>query len=214
MEHDFWHQRWANNQIGFHEPAANPLLIEHFAALALAKGSRVLLPLCGKTLDIAWLLKAGYQVVGVELSEVAVQQLFAEQGKTPRIDSLSTTLKCYESGDLRVFVGDIFELSAQRLGPVDAIYDRAALVALPPGMRPDYARHLTQISAHAPQLLISFDYEQSLLPGPPFSVPLDELTELYGAHYRLQQRVRQPLNGGLKGQCPADEVVWLLQPTG
>ena len=212
MEHSFWHDRWATNQIGFHQPAANPLLVTHCAALALPSAGRVLLPLCGKTLDIAWLLAAGYRVVGVELSELAVQQLFAELGATPRIQVLNDALQRYETGNLTVFVGDIFALNREQLGPVDAIYDRAALVALPATLRPRYASHLTAISAGARQLLISFDYEQSQLPGPPFAVLAEELSELYGQHYELQALARQPLTGGLKGQCPADEVVWLLQP--
>lgn len=212
MEHSFWHDRWATNQIGFHQPAANPLLVTHCAALALPSTGRVLLPLCGKTLDIAWLLAAGYQVVGVELSELAVQQLFAELGATPCIQVLNDALQRYETDKLTVFVGDIFALNREQLGPVDAIYDRAALVALPATLRPRYASHLTAISAGARQLLISFDYEQSQLPGPPFAVLAEELSELYGRHYELQALARQPLAGGLKGQCPADEVVWLLQP--
>ena len=212
MEHGFWHDRWATNQIGFHQPAANPLLVTHCAALALPSAGRVLLPLCGKTLDIAWLLAAGYRVVGVELSELAVQQLFAELGATPRIQVLNDALQRYETDYLTVFVGDIFALNREQLGPVDAIYDRAALVALPATLRPRYASHLTAISAGARQLLISFDYEQSQLPGPPFAVLTEELSELYGQHYELQALARQPLTGGLKGQCPADEVVWLLQP--
>lgn len=212
MEHAFWHDRWATNQIGFHEPQVNPLLVEHFAALALPPGSRLLLPLCGKTLDIAWLLAAGHRVVGVELSELAVQQLFAELGATPRIQVLNDALKRYETDELRVFAGDIFALSRDLLGPVDAIYDRAALVALPATMRPRYAAHLSEIGAAAPQLLISFDYEQSQLPGPPFAVLAEELAVLYGQRYQLQQLARQALAGGLKGQCPADEVVWRLRP--
>ncbi len=212
MEHSFWHDRWATNQIGFHQPAANPLLVTHCAALALPSAGRVLLPLCGKTLDIAWLLAAGYRVVGVELSELAVQQLFAELGATPRIQVLNDALQRYETDNLTVFVGDIFALNREQLGPVDAIYDRAALVALPATLRSRYASHLTAISAGARQLLISFDYEQSQLPGPPFAVLAEELSELYGQHYELQALARQPLTGGLKGQCPADEVVWLLQP--
>ena len=212
MEHGFWHNRWATNQIGFHEPQVNPLLVEHFAALALPPGSRLLLPLCGKTLDIAWLLAAGHRVVGVELSELAVQQLFAELGATPRIQVLSDALKRYETDELTVFVGDIFALSRDLLGPVNAIYDRAALVALPATMRPRYAAHLSEVGACAPQLLISFDYEQSQLPGPPFAVLAEELAVLYGQRYQLQQLARQALAGGLKGQCPADEVVWRLQP--
>ena len=212
MEHSFWHDRWATNQIGFHQPAANPLLVTHCAALALPSAGRVLLPLCGKTLDIAWLLAAGYRVVGVELSELAVQQLFAELGATPCIQVLNDALQRYETDKLTVFVGDIFALNREQLGPVDAIYDRAALVALPAALRPRYASHLTAISAGARQLLISFDYEQSQLPGPPFAVLAEELTELYGQHYQLQPLARQPLAGGLKGRCPADEMVWLLQP--
>ena len=212
MEHSFWHDRWATNQIGFHEPAANPLLVTHCAALALPGAGRVLLPLCGKTLDIAWLLAAGYRVVGVELSELAVQQLFAELGATPRIQVLNDALQRYETDNLTVFVGDIFALNRELLGSVDAIYDRAALVALPATLRSRYASHLTAISTGARQLLISFDYEQSQLPGPPFAVLAEELSELYGQHYELQALARQPLAGGLKGQCPADEVVWLLQP--
>ncbi len=179
MEHSFWHDRWATNQIGFHQPAANPLLVTHCAALALPSAGRVLLPLCGKTLDIAWLLAAGYRVVGVELSELAVQQLFAELGATPRIQVLNDALQRYETDNLTVFVGDIFALNRELLGPVDAIYDRAALVALPATLRPRYASHLTAISAGARQLLISFDYEQSQLPGPPFAVLAEELSELY-----------------------------------
>ena len=159
MEHSFWHDRWATNQIGFHQPAANPLLVTHCAALALPSAGRVLLPLCGKTLDIAWLLAAGYQVVGVELSELAVQQLFAELGATPCIQVLNDALQRYETDKLTVFVGDIFALNREQLGPVDAIYDRAALVALPATLRSRYASHLTAISAGARQLLISFDYE-------------------------------------------------------
>ena len=212
MEHSFWHDRWATNQIGFHQPAANPLLVTHCAALALPSAGRVLLPLCGKTLDIAWLLAAGYRVVGVELSELAVQQLFAELGATPRIQVLNDALQRYETDKLTVFVGDIFALNRELLGSVDAIYDRAALVALPATLRPRYASHLTAISAGARQLLVSFDYEQSQLPGPPFAVLAEELSELYGQHYQLQALARQPLTRGLKGQCPADEVVWLLQP--
>ncbi|WP_394559796.1 thiopurine S-methyltransferase [Aquipseudomonas alcaligenes] len=211
MEHDFWHSRWASGQIGFHLPSANPLLTRHFAALDLTPGSRVLLPLCGKSLDIAWLLDAGHPVVGVELSELAVQQLFAELGCTPRITRVNADLQSYETDGLTLFVGDIFTLSRALMGPVAAIYDRAALVALPPTMRQRYANHLAEISARAPQLLISFDYDQSQLPGPPFAVPASELAQLYGSHYRLQQLASQPLEGGLKGQCPATEVVWYLQ---
>ena len=135
MEHSFWHDRWATNQIGFHQPAANPLLVTHCAALALPSAGRVLLPLCGKTLDIAWLLAAGYQVVGVELSELAVQQLFTELGATPHIQVLNDALQRYETDKLTVFVGDIFALSR---APLRAATRRnaASRPASPPTSRP------------------------------------------------------------------------------
>ena len=211
MEHDFWHRRWASNEIGFHQPEANPLLARHLPALQLAAGARIFLPLCGKTLDIGWLLARGYRVVGAELSELAVQQLFAELGVVPQV-SRHGALGCYQAPGLDIFVGDIFALDAATLGAVDALYDRAALVALPMPLRARYAAHLQQLGGRAPQLLISFEYDQSQLPGPPFAVPAEQLEAFYAAHYRLQLLERQALAGGLKGQCAADELVWLLQP--
>jgi len=212
LEHDFWHRRWAKNQIPFHEPQAHPLLLKHLPALALPAGSRLFLPLCGKTLDIGWLLAAGYRVVGAELSELAVQQLFEELEQTPSVSSLDSGLSLYQGPDLDVFVGDIFALDSDRLGSVEAVYDRAALIALPEAMRARYARQIGELSGKAAQLLISIEYDQTRQPGPPFSVAAPELQQLYGEDYRLQLLERLPLEGGLKRLCPADELVWHLQP--
>ena len=212
MEHDFWHRRWAKNEIAFHEPQAHPLLLRYLAALALPTGSRLFLPLCGKTLDIGWLLAAGYRVAGAELSELAVQQLFDELGRTPAISAQTEGLSLYRSEGLEVFVGDIFALHGTQLGAVDAVYDRAALIALPEPMRSRYARQVSDLSQRAPQLLISIEYDQSQQPGPPFAVPAEDLQRLYGDDYRLCMLERQALAGGLRRQCAADEVVWQLQP--
>lgn len=209
MEHEFWHDKWHRNEIGFHNSEAHPLLVAHLGALALTKGARIFLPLCGKTLDIGYLLAQGYRVAGAELSELAVQQLFEQLGVTPQIEVLGT-LKCYRAEGLDIFVGDIFALTASGLGSVDAIYDRAALVALPLEMREKYASHLLSITEHAPQLLIAFEYDQSLLPGPPFCVRAEEVCQHYAETYRVEEIDRVDVRGGLKGKCPADEVVWLL----
>lgn len=209
MHADFWHRRWANNEIGFHLADVNPLLLEYWPQLKLAAGSRVLVPLCGKTLDIHWLLAAGFQVIGAELNESAVQQLFAELDLVANVDEIGA-LRRYHAGKLQVYVGDVFALDAATLGPVAAIYDRAALVALPADMRNRYAAHLAAISQCAPQLLISFDYAQEQLAGPPFSVPASAVHALYDAHYQCQRLASVPVAGGLKGQCAADEQVWLL----
>lgn len=210
MDPSFWHQRWAKNEIGFHEPKANPLLVTHFKELSLPKGSRVFVPLCGKTLDIAWLLSQGYRVAGAELSEVAITQLFADLGVEPQISTIGA-LKRYRAPDLDILVGNIFDLSGSVLGAVDAVYDRAALVALPEPMRARYTAHLTAITNRAPQLLISYVYDQRVMDGPPFSVPNEEVTRHYGRRYDVRLIASTDVPGGLKGKCAAKENVWLLR---
>src|SRR6185503_16992975 len=152
-------RKWERNEIGFHNAEAHPLLVAHFGALSLPKGSRVFLPLCGKTRDIDWLLASGYRVAGAELSPIAVEQLFAELGTVPEVAEIGQ-LRRYSADGSDIFAGDIFALSRDVLGPVDAVYDRAALVALPKDMRGNYAAHLAEVTGRAPQLLISFDYDQ------------------------------------------------------
>ncbi|MEZ5878939.1 MAG: thiopurine S-methyltransferase [Tepidamorphaceae bacterium] len=153
MDPSFWHERWTARRIGFHEEKPNDLLMKHFARLDLSAGSRVFVPLCGKSRDLGWLLEQGFRVVGIELSPIAVEELFTELGVKPVIEEHGP-LKLYSYEDLFVFVGDVFELMMDRLGPVDAVYDRAALVALPETMRKAYAAHLTRLTGAAPQLLI------------------------------------------------------------
>lgn len=211
MDADFWHARWTANQIGFHEGKPNVHLAAHLARLGLAAGARLFLPLCGKTRDIAWLLSRGLRVAGAELSPLAVAQLFEELGVAPEI-SAAGPLELHRAPGLDIFVGDIFALSPDRLGPVDAVYDRAALVALPAPMRPLYAAHLAALTARAPQLLVCFTYDQTQAEGPPFSVAAEEVEALYGAAYRLECLDSCPVPGGLRGKVPAEENVWLLEP--
>ncbi len=212
MDADFWLDRWRRNQIGFHEPQANPLLVAHFASLSVPAGSRIFVPLCGMTLDIHWLLSRGHQVAGCELSEIAVQQLFAALGVRPTV-STRGPVRCYSAAGLEVFQGDIFALSRGDLGPVAAVYDRAALIALPESMRMRYAGHIERLTQCAPQLIICVNYEQRLLPGPPFSVDACEIARLYQSTYDLGLLGSTDLVGGLKGKCPATEEVWLLRPS-
>jgi thiopurine S-methyltransferase len=209
MEPTFWHKRWEHNEIGFHEEDGNPLLVKHFQALSLAKGDRVFVPLCGKTRDIHWVLQNGYRVAGAELSPIAVKQLFDELGLKPNI-SEEGPLHRYRADNLDIFVGDLFDLTRERLGRVDAIYDRAALVALPEDMRRRYASHLAAITGNAPQLLICFEYDQRQLEGPPFSIRKEELNILYTGNYELTFLEGVDVPGGLKGKCAAKENVWLV----
>ena len=210
MEPSFWQNRWQTNQTGWHECAVNPLLITHFPSLNLAQDSRVFVPLCGKSLDLGWLLSQGYAVAGAELSELAVTQLFAELGMEPSISEVGKH-KHFCGEKIDIFVGDLFDLSRETLGPVDAVYDRAALVALPEAMRMQYTAHLKTLTALAPQLVIGYEYDQTIVAGPPFSVTPDELHHHYDDNYILTPLARVELPNGLKGKCPATEHIWRLE---
>ncbi len=210
MEPNFWHERWQQNQLGFHESEANSLLVAHFDALSLAPNSRVFVPLCGKTRDIAWLLSKGHRVVGIELSQLAIEQLFTDLGVKPTIETRGSLIH-FGAENLDIFVGDIFDLSSNGIGPVDAIYDRAALVALPTDLRDRYAAHVRDITNGAPQLLVCFDYDQTELQPPPFSIPALEVERIHGAHYGINLLASIVVEGGLKGTCPAQESCYLLR---
>lgn len=209
MEHSFWHDRWESGRIGFHEGRPNALLVAHFSALAVPEGGRVFVPLCGKTLDIDWLLDGGYRVVGAELSELAIRELFERLGVAPVIADLGA-LKRFSAPDIDIFVGDVFALTPELLGTADAILDRAALVALPARMRETYAAHLVELTNTAPQLLICFEYDQSLQSGPPFSIDHEEVHRHYAHAYEITQLAREDVAGGMKGVA-AMESVWLLR---
>jgi thiopurine S-methyltransferase len=172
MEAPFWHERWAKHEIGFHMPTPHAALERYWRSLQLAAGSRVFVPLAGKSLDLVWLARAGYQVVGIELSPVAVAEFRAEHPSEIAID-----LRC----------GDFFDLTPDTLGPVDAIFDRASLVALPPAMRSDYVAHITALSKPATQtLLVTMEYDQCQMRGPPHAVLESEVQALYGARHDIE----------------------------
>ncbi|MFD2165610.1 thiopurine S-methyltransferase [Thalassotalea euphylliae] len=212
MEHAFWHNIWATNEIGFHETNPNALLQSHLSTIAQSPHSRIFLPLCGKTGDIGWLLSLGYAVVGAELSELAIRQLFEELALTPEI-SEHGQLKRYAAEKLVIWVGDIFTLTAEQLDYVDAIYDRAAIVALPAEMRIAYSQHLITLTKHAPQLIVTYEYDQPDYPGPPFSISEQEIYAHYRNAYQITQLAHEKVPGGLKGLFPATTSAWQLLPS-
>ena len=185
MEHDFWHAKWNLNQIGFHLDYAHPVLERNLGLFKTDNAKRVFVPLCGKTLDIGYLMGQGYEVVAVELSDVAVDSVFKQLNLTPDISPWQHG-KIYSSKNLTIFVGDFFTLTQQDLGELTFVYDRAAIVALPETMRIKYAQHLTQITQYAPQLLLTLDYDQSIAGGPPFAVSPQEVAYRYGNDYDIQ----------------------------
>lgn len=211
MDTHFWIDKWQSAKHGFHEPAPNALLIDHISALSLPAGSRIFLPLCGKTKDIVWLLSKGYAVVGVELVGMAIDQLFEELGIKPIITTVDELTR-YQAPLIDIYVGDVFKANAHVLGHVDAVYDRAALVALPKEMRVQYTAHLVQATLAAPQLLISYEYDQSLMSGPPFSVVEDEIRQHYTQHYTIDILATRSIEKAFNGKCDAVENVWHIKP--
>lgn len=234
MDADFWHSKWESQQIGFHKSQANELLVKHLPALKLSQGATLFLPLCGKTLDIAYLLQQGYQVVGSELSEIAVKALFAELNITPTVTTVESDfsqtgvaqeateksatgeLKLYQdpAKHLSIFCGDFFAITPALMASVsdkiDACYDRAALIALPLEMRETYSHHLSTLIQRAPQLLITLSYDQAIMDGPPFSVIPEELAQHYHNDYTLNCLAELFSEHSLKGKHPATESVWHL----
>lgn len=210
MDAGFWLERWEKNQIAFHLPEPNPLLVRHFAALALPPKSRVLIPLCGKTVDIAWLLAQGCRVAGIELAEKAVTELFSELAVVPRTKAEGQMLRHFAE-DIDILAGDVFQSTAEQIGPIDAVYDRAALVAMPAESRARYAAHVGALSGGAPQLMITYEYDQQRMAGPPFSISVASVEEYYGASYSISLLESAEVRGGLKGEVAAKEHVWLLR---
>jgi thiopurine S-methyltransferase len=190
---DFWHDRWHTAQIGFHRSSVDDNLTQHWRDLALPKTARVLVPLCGKSLDLLWLRDQGHAVVGIELSDIALQAFFAENGVAARRHALPH-FDLYEAEDLECYRGDLFELTSERLGKVAAVYDRASLVSWPPAQRSRYVEHLRALTATSTQtLLITLEYAQTEMKGPPFSVDSAEVHRLYSRHHSIQELARRDI---------------------
>jgi thiopurine S-methyltransferase len=193
MQAEFWLQRWREGRTGFHHERPMPLLLEHWPSLALPKGSRVLVPLCGKTLDMPWLAAQGHRVLGVELSPLAVAQFFAEHGLVPERHASPMGVH-HVAGDIEIIQGDVFGLDDATLAGCDAVYDRAAVIALPAPMRERYAREVyARLPTGCRGLMITLEYPQHEKQGPPFSVPEAEVRERFGNDWDVATLARRDI---------------------
>lgn len=177
---EFWHGKWASNRIGFHLEDVNPLLIEYWKKTNPNYEDKILVPLCGKSEDLVWLASKHEDVQGVELSKIAVRAFFAEHFYTPMVTSINGQHELYQFDELSIYAGDFFTAPVQS---ADIIYDRAALVALPEEMRAEYALRIKSLLNPGGRiLLVTLDYVQEEMAGPPFSVTEQEVNRLFGEY--------------------------------
>ena len=215
MEHQFWHERWAKKEIGFHEGTVNQYLHDHWPELAGNGIGAVLVPLCGKAHDMWWLHDRGHAVIGVELSEVACKDFFEEGQEKAKVHPGEPFTK-FAHDDLQLWCGDFFQLVPEDLKHARLVYDRAALIALPPHMRQDYVDHLTAVIPDGTRiLLITLDYDTDIK-GPPFNVSDKEVLKLYSADYEIEHILTNTLAKAhpftkRKGLAGATESVFRLR---
>jgi thiopurine S-methyltransferase len=216
MQPEFWHERWRIGQIGFHQAGVDRSLERHWPALGVPpSGSRVFVPLCGKSLDLVWLREQGHVVVGVELSATALESFCLENGIPARRRRLANFDR-YEAQNIELYRGDFFALSREHTGTVAAVYDRAALISWAPELRPAYVAHLATLTPpEARMLLLTVEYAQAQMSGPPFAVDRDQVHDLYGANFAVEELSRECILGReerfrARGVTQLEEVCYRL----
>ncbi|HZW18107.1 MAG TPA: thiopurine S-methyltransferase [Luteimonas sp.] len=218
MDAGYWQRRWEEGRTGFHNDRVMPLLEQHWPSLGLAPDSRVLVPLCGKSLDMAWLAAQGFRVLGVELSPIAIAQFFEENGLSPdtRESPLGTH---FSAGAIEIIRGDAFALDAATLAGCAAVYDRAALIALPRPMRDRYVGELhARLPAGCRELLVTLEYPEGEKAGPPFAIDADEVRRLYARDWAIEQVERRDILASQprfidEGVTALHTTVWRLAKT-
>jgi thiopurine S-methyltransferase len=216
MEPEFWLDRWRESRTGFHQDAPTPLLLKHWRAVGAVPGSRVFVPLAGKSLDMAWFASQGYRVLGAELSPLAVSQFFESQGVEPSVRKAADGIH-HVTGPIELVQGDVFAMDADAIASCMAVFDRAAIIALPPEMRERYVREVYgKLPSACRGLLITLEYPQHEKAGPPFPVPEEEVRALFGDQWRvtvLERReiLAQQPNFQDEGVTALETVVYRLE---
>jgi thiopurine S-methyltransferase len=186
MDQNFWHSRWQANEIGFHQAEVNPQLQRYWREIQALAGGRVFVPLCGKSHDMLWLAAQGHRVLGVEISPIAVRDFFKENDLAA-VTRPGADFQEHHSDEITLLQGDFFALSPGQLKEVAAVYDRASLIALPPSLRRRYVEQMASIlPSGMPILLLTLDYPQAEMDGPPFSVPDAEVRSLFAGGFHIE----------------------------
>lgn len=217
MKKEYWHDRWKSNNIKFNQEWPNELLVQYFEMLSLKKGDTVFVPLCGKSIDMLWILEQGFKVIGVDLSPIACEAFFSEN-KILFVTSQVGNFSVFKNENITLIAGDFFEVKSSMLDRVEAVYDRAALYALPYDLRKSYAQQLIRLmGVEAKMLLLTFSYNQNEMSGPPFSVDEQEVKSLYGASFDIKKLYDQEIktiasHHKERGLTGMREQVYYLEP--
>lgn len=216
MNEAFWTERWENNQIGFHQAQINPFLQQYFHLLNTTKGQTVFVPLCGKTLDMVWLVEQGVDVLGVEFSEKAIKEFYQENHLDYQVAQSEAFIE-YSNEHIKLLSGDFFAMGEQQLSGIMAVFERASLIALPQPMRVDYVNHLAKHLAQGCRILmITMEYPEGMISGPPFAVLADEVEQLFKKDFTvelLESKQNQAMGKRLAKASGGSitEKVWLIE---
>ncbi len=215
MNKEFWHAKWNSNDIAFNQQQPNFFMMEYFNFLNLKPSSKVFVPLCGKSIDLLWLAEQGYEVIGIELNLQACEDFFTENNISFQQNKIKN-FTILSSDKITLISGDFFELNTDIIGQIDAIYDRAALIALPTEMRQLYANKIISLATHNTQiLLITLNYDQNTMQGPPFAVNKDAVHHLYDKYFNIKTLYSKsaeniPDHLQAKGLEEATDLVFML----
>jgi len=182
-----WLEFWKNNETNWHSDVVTQELEEYLGLLKLEPGDKVFFPLCGKSLDMTYILNQGFSVIGVELSEIGIKQFFHENGLDFTISQVGE-FDLYSAKNIEIYCGDFFSLTSKHLCDVKAVFDRKSLIALDRNLRQKYVKHLNDIiSLDVRILLITLYYPQRQMSGPPFSVGKSEVESLFSMAFNYQE---------------------------
>ena len=213
MDQNYWIGRWQRGETTWHQEEVEPSLITYFSDL---EPTRVLVPFCGKSRDLSWLIAQRHEVIGVEVSELACQSYFQENGISYRqISQGSSTL--YQGGNVSILNADFLTIERSHVGEIGAVYDRAALIALPSDMRMQYTQQMIRLVRSCAKSQ-GFKFLQIILErtptdpqGPPFSVTQKELETLYGGFFDIRFLHREDAGKGAIACTKREESAYLLQ---
>lgn len=183
---EFWHDKWARNELGFHQEEGNPFLREFWSHMEAAPGASVFVPLCGKSRDMVWLREQGLEVWGAEISPIAIRDFYSESHLDPSVRR-DGKLELWEGDGFHLWCGDLFDLDRRQLKGLRYLYDRASMIALPPSVRKRYCAHLRAIMPMLRRmLLITLEYEENEMEGPPYSVREQEIFSFFEAPFEVR----------------------------